>query len=85
MFSILSEMNFNFEVTFILWSAKALNLDRSKVLSFGKHLRFIDGLSISIFLLVAECFQSILSYFVWKNFTLLLLINKHLTITCLVS
>ena len=30
--------NFNFSVTFILTSANALNLDKSKNLSFGKEL-----------------------------------------------
>ena len=39
MFSTLSETNFNFYVTFILSSAKAFNLDQSKILSFGKGLK----------------------------------------------
>ena len=35
-----SETNFNFKVKFILLSAKAFNLDLSKILSFGKELIF---------------------------------------------
>ena len=38
MFSTLPNTNFNFLVTFILSSAKALNLDQSKTLLFGKEL-----------------------------------------------
>ena len=38
MFSILSETNFNFLVTFIMLSAKTFNLDQLKILSFGKGL-----------------------------------------------
>ena len=38
MFSTLLKTNFNFTVAFILLSANALNLDQSKILSFGKEL-----------------------------------------------
>ena len=41
MFSILSETNFNFLVTFIMLSAKTFNLDQSKILSFGKGLNLV--------------------------------------------
>ena len=41
MFSILSETNLNFLVTFILLSAKAFNLDWFKILPFGKELNNI--------------------------------------------
>ena len=36
MFSNLPKTNLNFSVTFILSSANSLNLDQSKILSFGK-------------------------------------------------
>ena len=39
MFSSLSNPNFSFCVTIILLSANALNLDLSKILSFGKGLK----------------------------------------------
>ena len=39
MFSILSETNFNFSVTFILWFANAFYLDLSRILSCGNELR----------------------------------------------
>ena len=38
MFSVCSEINFNFYVTFILSSAKAFSLDQSRMLSFAKEL-----------------------------------------------
>ena len=38
MFSTLPKTNFNFSVTLILSSAYAFNLDKSKILSFGKEL-----------------------------------------------
>ena len=38
MFSTLLKTSFNFAVTFILSSANAFNLDKSKILSFGKEL-----------------------------------------------
>ena len=38
MFSTLPIIDFNFWVTFILSSACALNLDESKILSFGKDV-----------------------------------------------
>ena len=43
MFSILSGTNFNFYLAFILLSAKAFNLDRSKILWFGKELIKSEG------------------------------------------
>ena len=46
MFSVLPEVHFNFSVTTILPSANALNLDKSKVLLFGKELtKQCQGLS----------------------------------------
>ena len=45
MFSTLPETKFKFWVTFILSSACALNLDRSKILSFGIGLRVYNFLS----------------------------------------
>ena len=41
MFSSLPNPNLDFSFTFILLSANALNLDQSKILSFGKELRDI--------------------------------------------
>ena len=38
MFSTYSKTNVHFSVTFILSSANSLNLDQSKILSFGKEL-----------------------------------------------
>ena len=38
MFSTLPKLIFNFELTFILSSANAFNLDESIILSFGKEL-----------------------------------------------
>ena len=38
MFSTVPKTNFKFLVTFILLSANAFNLDRSKILSVGKEL-----------------------------------------------
>ena len=35
---LLTKTNFNFSVTFILSSGNPLNLDQSKILSFGKEL-----------------------------------------------
>ena len=40
MFSNLPKRNFNFSVKFILLAANAFNLDRSKILFFGKELTF---------------------------------------------
>ena len=40
MFSTISKTNLNFSVTFILSSASALNLDWSKIFSFGKELQY---------------------------------------------
>ena len=40
MFSTLPKPNFNFWVTSILSSANAFNLDSSKILSFGKELKY---------------------------------------------
>ena len=40
LFPILSERNFNFLVTIILLSAKALNMDQSSMLSFGRVKAF---------------------------------------------
>ena len=43
MFSTLPKTNFNFSVAFILSSAGALNLDQSKILSFGRELKDLIG------------------------------------------
>ena len=40
MFSAHPNTNFNFWITFILSSANAFNLDYSKILSFGKELKY---------------------------------------------
>ena len=43
MFSTIPKTNFNFSVTFVLSSANAFNLDKSKILSYGKELKVTDG------------------------------------------
>ena len=48
MFSTLSKTNFSFSVTFTLSSANAVNLDQSKILSFGKELMIKIRLSMFI-------------------------------------
>ena len=40
--------NFNFSFTFILLSANALNLDKSKIFSFGKELKDNNILDLSM-------------------------------------
>ena len=49
MFSILPKANFKFLVTFDLSSANAFNLEKSKILSFGKDVR---GDKIQVFEIV---------------------------------
>ena len=48
MFSTLLRTNFNFSLTFILLSANALDLGKSKNLSFGKELNVIQGSYVDI-------------------------------------
>ena len=47
MFSTLPKTNFNFSNAFNLTSANALNLDQSKILSFGEELSEPDLISES--------------------------------------
>ena len=60
MFSILSKTNLNFWVIFILSSAKALNLDQSKILSFGKELNIYK--MIQIWSIYGSVFHNLLTF-----------------------
>ena len=56
MFSTLPKTNFNISTTFILSSANAFNLNRSKISSFGKELRKGKNSGNLHFFLFLQCF-----------------------------